>query len=133
MIDDSWLAIYDSNRVCSESRKISYGEPLEAAETLCDILSRSVIGVVGPTSPVSAFHVRNFCDLKDIPLVEIFNDGSSKHVINMHPTPIDMGKAFMFLIEQYNWKGFTILFKDAPWYDDFMIASHRFLLAQIQP
>lgn len=77
-----------------ESKKVSFGEPLEASQALCEILHQKVIGVIGPTSPESAFHVRNICDMKEIPLVEIYNDGSSKDVINLHPTPDDLGRAF---------------------------------------
>lgn len=98
-----------------ETKATQYGDPLEATDALCKMLSQRVVAVIGPSSPDSAFHAQNMCDVKEIPLIETHNDGTLKYVINLHPTPEDMGKAFMFLIEQYNWEGFTILFKDSPW------------------
>jgi Receptor family ligand binding region len=74
-----------------------------------------VIGMIGPSSPESAVHVRSICDGKEIPLIETSIDGSSKHVINLHPTPEDLGKVYLDMINAWNWQGFTILFQDAPW------------------
>lgn len=60
-------------------------------------------------------HVRSICDAKEIPLIETTMDGYSRHVINLHPTPEDLGKVFLDMINAYGWKGFTILYQDAPW------------------
>lgn len=73
------------------------------------------IGIIGPSSPESAVHVRSICDGKEIPLIETSIDGSSKHVINLHPTPEDLGRVYLDMINAWSWEGFTILFQDAPW------------------
>lgn len=73
------------------------------------------LGILGPTSTESALHVRNVCDTKEIPLIETRLDAWSKHVINLHPTPNDLARAFLDLISAFNWQGFTILYEDAPW------------------
>ena len=74
-----------------------------------------MIGIVGPSSPESAVHVRSICDAKEIPLIECSIDGSSKDVINLHPTPDDLGKMYLDMIYEWDWHGFTILYQDAPW------------------
>jgi ionotropic kainate glutamate receptor 2 len=48
-------------------------------------------------------------------LIETRIDGSSKNFINLHPTPIDLGRAYLDLINEWNWQGFTILYEDSPW------------------
>lgn len=73
-----------------------------------------VIGIVGPSSPESAVHVRSICDAKEIPLIET-SIGSSKHVVNLHPTSEDLGRVYLDMIYAWNWDGFTIIYQDAPW------------------
>lgn len=53
--------------------------------------------------------------MKEIPLVETIIDGSSKHVINLHPTPEELGQAYLDMIEHWGWEGFTIVYENAPW------------------
>lgn len=53
--------------------------------------------------------------MKEIPLIETIIDGSSKHVINLHPTPEELGQAYLDLINHCNWQGFTIVYENAPW------------------
>lgn len=36
-------------------------------------------------------------------------------MINLHPTPGDLARAYLDLINAWNWQGFTILYEDAPW------------------
>lgn len=62
-------------------------------------------------------HVRSICDAKEIPLIETSIDGSSKHVINLHPKPEDLGMMYLEMIKAWNWEGFTVLFQDAPWFE----------------
>lgn len=73
-----------------------------------------VIGIVGPSSPESAVHVRSICDAKEIPLIET-SIGSSKHVVNLHPTSEDLGHVYLDMIYAWDWDGFTIIYQDAPW------------------
>lgn len=73
------------------------------------------MGILGPTSTDSALHVRNVCDTKEIPLIETRLDVWSKHVINLHPTPNDLARAYLDIISAFNWQGFTIIYEDAPW------------------
>lgn len=74
-----------------------------------------VIGIIGPSSPESAVHVRSICDAKEIPLIETSIDGSWSHVINLHPTPEGLGKVYLDMINAWHWNGFTVLYEDAPW------------------
>jgi glutamate receptor, ionotropic, invertebrate len=74
------------------------------------------LGIIGPTSTESAIHVRNVCDSKEIPLIETRIDVCpSTHVINLHPIPDDLARAYLDLINAWSWQGFTILYEDAPW------------------
>lgn len=79
------------------------------------IFQNGNVGIIGPTAPESAIHVRSICDAKEIPLIETSIDGSSKHVINLHPTPEELGKVYLDMILVSNWQGFTIIYQDAPW------------------
>lgn len=59
--------------------------------------------------------MRSICDAKEMPLIETRIDSSSRHVINLHPHPDDLGRAYLELIHASGWKGFTILYQSAPW------------------
>lgn len=59
--------------------------------------------------------MQNICDAKEIPLIETRIDGNSKHFINLHPSPEDLGRAYLDLINEWEWKGFTIVYEDSPW------------------
>jgi hypothetical protein len=74
-----------------------------------------VVGIVGPSSPETSVYVRSLCDTKEIPLIETSNDGTSRHTINMHPTPQTLGMVYLDMINDWGWNGFTIMFQDAPW------------------
>lgn len=73
------------------------------------------MGIIGPSSPESILHIRSICDSKEIPLIETSIDGSAKDVINLHPTPEDLGKVYLDMIHAWDWEGFTVLYQDAPW------------------
>lgn len=51
-----------------------------------------------------------------MPLIETRIDSSSRHVINLHPHPDDLGRAFLDIVLAADWKGFTILYQSAPWF-----------------
>lgn len=65
--------------------------------------------------------------MKEIPLIETIIDGSSKHVINLHPTPEELGRAYLALIKHWGWQGFTIVYENAPWLPlvDFILNNYR--------
>ena len=89
---------------------------LEAISSISNqTFQNKVIGIIGPSSPESAIHVRSLCDTKEIPLIETTNDGSSKHTINLHPTPEGLGMVYLDMINAWDWNGFTIIYQDAPW------------------
>lgn len=96
-------------------RRIAYGEPLEALEALCEVLDEQIVGVISPSSPESATHVRNICDLKEVPLIATHWYEASNDIINLHPSPEDMGKAFLDLINYLEWEEFTIMFENVTW------------------
>lgn len=82
---------------------------------MCELFEQKVFGVIGPSAPESAEAVRKICDQKEIPLIETYNDGSTKHQINLFPSPDDLSRACLFLVEQYGWEDFVVLFKDIQW------------------
>lgn len=60
-------------------------------------------------------------------MIETRIDGSSKHFINLHPTPLDLGRAYLDIIDAMNWRGFTILYEDAPWLPmvDYLMSNYK--------
>jgi hypothetical protein len=48
-------------------------------------------------------------------LIETRIDSPTTHVVNLHPTANDLARAYLDLINAWNWQGFTILYEDAPW------------------
>lgn len=106
------------------SRRINFGEPLEAATALCDVISNEVVAVIGPSSLESSLNVRHISDQKQIPLIETCPDGSPNFVINLHPPLEDVVRAFWDVIDFYEWKEFTIVNQDDKW----SIKSFNFLL-----
>lgn len=71
--------------------------------------------MIGPSSPEAAIHVHNYCDMKDIPLIETRFIGSPSSVVNLHPTLKDLGRAFLDIIDFYEWEDFTILYENSTW------------------
>lgn len=90
-------------------------------------LKSGAFGIIGPQSPESAIHVQNICDTKEIPLIETRVDGSTKHFINLHPTPTDLGRAYLDIIDAMNWQGFIILYEDSPWLPmvDYLMSNYK--------
>lgn len=84
-------------------------------KTFLYLVQHGALGILGPTSQESSLHVQSICDAKEIPLVETRIDGQSKHHINLHPSPEDLGRAYLDIINEFNWHGFTILYEDSPW------------------
>lgn len=60
--------------------------------------------------------------------MEISVDGSSKHVINLHPTSEELGRVYLEIIHSAGWNGFTVMYENAPWLDSF----HVFLYKKIK-
>lgn len=48
-------------------------------------------------------------------MIETRLGAPTTHVISLHPTPNDLARAYLDLITEWNWPGFTILYEDAPW------------------
>jgi hypothetical protein len=93
-----------------------FDDAFEASRAACKMMKNRAVGIIGPSSPRSATIVRSVCDAKEILLMETrIVDVQSKHVINLHPTPEELGRAYLDLINAWNWQGFTILYEDAPW------------------
>ncbi|KAL7026698.1 hypothetical protein ACKWTF_005131 [Chironomus riparius] len=97
------------------NREVTSGDEFEASVKVCEMIMNGALGIIGPSSQESSVHIQNICDAKEIPLIETRIDGSSKNFINLHPTPIDLGRAYLDIINEWNWQGFTILYEDSPW------------------
>lgn len=48
-------------------------------------------------------------------MIETRLGAPTTHVISLHPTPNDLARAYLDLISEWNWLGFSILYEDAPW------------------
>lgn len=85
------------------------------------------LGIIGPTSQDSSVHIQNICDSKEIPLIETRIDGSSRHFINLHPTPDDLGRAYLDMVYELKWQGFTIIYEDSPWLElvDYLMTNYK--------
>lgn len=72
-------------------------------------------------------HVRSICDAKEMPMIETRIDSSSRHVINLHPHPDDLGRAYLEIVHAAGWEGFTILYQSAPWLPlvEFLLKNYR--------
>lgn len=98
-------------------RRVEHGNVFEASQNLCRMMKNGISGVIGPSSPLSAKHVQNICDAKEIPLIETRYDMSTEQpVINLYPHPTALGRVFLDLVVKWDWDGFTVLFETASWY-----------------
>ncbi len=48
-------------------------------------------------------------------MIETNVNSPTTQVINLHPTANDLAKAYLDLINEWGWQGFTILYEDTPW------------------
>lgn len=106
-----------SDVLFSVSRRIEYGNPFQASQSLCKMMKNGVSGIVhGPVSPEAAVHVQSICDSKEMPLLETrFDPYTEQPIINLHPHPEVLAKMFLDLVDAWEWDSFTIIYESAPW------------------
>lgn len=98
-------------------RRVEYGNVFEASQNLCRMMKNGISGVIGPSSPMSAKHVQNICDAKEMPLIETRYDMSTEQpVINLYPHPEALGRVFLDLVVMWDWDSFSVLYETASWY-----------------
>ncbi len=83
---------------------------------VCSLLRLGVIAIFGPLSvgPVST-HTQSICDALEIPHVETRWDFQLQRddlSINLYPRPSFIAKAYVDLVEAWNWKKFAIAYED---------------------
>lgn len=78
-------------------------------------MTSSVVGIVGPSTEENANGVQSICDAKEIPYVETRWDDQQRRgsaLVNIHPYPAVMSRAYVEVVKAWNWKTFTILYED---------------------
>ncbi|XP_041090795.1 uncharacterized protein LOC121303959 [Polyodon spathula] len=81
----------------------------ETGETMCQILSKGVVGVLGPSaSPASNSIISNICGEKEVPYLKVAPDDILKvqfqrfTTLNMRPTNTDISMAVTGLLKFFN-------------------------------
>lgn len=73
------------------------------------------MGVFGPADPKITPYVQSLCDKKEIPHVEFHWDNKQDHancMINVHPHPSSLSKAYVDLVKVLEWFQFTVIYED---------------------
>lgn len=97
------------------TREVEENNPLLAATTACELMTESMVGIFGPSTEENANGVQSICDTKEIPYIETRWDDQQRRgsaLVNIHPYPPIMSKAYVDIVKAWNWKGFTILYED---------------------
>ncbi|XP_055684020.1 glutamate receptor ionotropic, kainate 2-like [Lutzomyia longipalpis] len=96
------IRVYDSNEFM-------------VSKKLCRTLRMGIAGIIGPQSPHSSVHVHSICDAKEMPHIQARWDpiGSTPYAVNIHPDPQTFARAFVDLVQAWEWKEFTILYENA--------------------
>lgn len=82
---------------------------------MCDQFSEGIIGVFGPADPQISLYVQSLCDKKEIPHIEFHWDNKQDHancMINVHPYPNSLSKAYIDLVKMLGWLQFTVIYED---------------------
>ncbi|XP_063292370.1 glutamate receptor ionotropic, kainate 4 [Pelobates fuscus] len=81
----------------------------ETAETMCQILPKGVLGVLGPSfSPSSSSIISNICGEKEVPHIKVSPEESSRFqfqrftTLNLHPSNTDISVAVAALLHFFN-------------------------------
>jgi len=103
--------------------EIEYIQPRDsfgAEMKTCYLLEKGVVAIFGPLSKSSSEHIRSITDSMEIPYIETRWNYRSQNVIgsaggyavNLHPDITSLGRAYLDLLEAYQWKTITILYQD---------------------
>ncbi|MEE6508970.1 hypothetical protein FKM82_023554 [Ascaphus truei] len=81
----------------------------ETAETMCQILPKGVLGVLGPSySPSSSSIISNICGEKEVPHIKVAPEEFLKYqfqrftTLNLHPSNTDISVAVASLLHFFN-------------------------------
>lgn len=83
--------------------------------TVCSLLRNGVLGIFGPLSSPTSMHVQSICDALEIPHLETrwdFQKERNDLSINLYPRPHILSRAFIELINAWDWKTFSILYEE---------------------
>ena len=98
-------------------QKIPPDNSFIAEKATCQVLSKGVVGVLGPQSKRNSDHIKSICDNSEIPYIETrpaLTERSYRQnmAINLHPDPDKLGDIVVLLIKRYGWTNVGILYED---------------------
>lgn len=96
-------------------KRVDSENPLLAAITACELMEERIVGIFGPSTEENANGVQSICDEKEIPYIETRWDDQQRRgsaLVNIHPYPAVMSKAYVDVVKAWEWKSFTILYED---------------------
>lgn len=105
-----------SRNLTGSSVLISRLNVLDVTNNVCSLFFEGIVGVFGPADPVLSPHVQSLCDKKEIPHIEFHWDNKQDHancMINVHPHPSSLSKAYVDLVKALDWLQFTVIYEDA--------------------
>lgn len=108
------LRIFDNYHVQEHIHRIQPKNPFEAIRKTCDLLAFGVVGIVGPTTKENADAVRSVSDGKEILLLDVYPEFRDTYGtnLNLHPHPSNLLEAYMFVVDAWSWRSFTIFYED---------------------
>lgn len=100
-------------RLVPESDLIENYNAYNTYLTACSLLEKGVIAIFGPSSVHSSPTIQTILDRKEIPHIETNWDRKLlRHncLLNLHPHPSILTKAYVEIVENWNWKSLTIIY-----------------------
>eukprot|EP00094_Tigriopus_californicus_P003973 TCALIF_03827-PA protein Name:"Similar to GRIK2 Glutamate receptor ionotropic, kainate 2 (Macaca fascicularis)" AED:0.16 eAED:0.16 QI:0/0.7/0.45/1/0.8/0.81/11/0/556 len=107
--------ILSKSLLSAQLEKIPPQDSFHATKRVCHLLRSGVAALFGPQSGTTSSHVQSICDAMEIPHIETRWDYRLKrddYSVNLYPHPQSISKAYVELIERFNWKSYTILYED---------------------
>ncbi|XP_072932713.1 glutamate receptor ionotropic, kainate 3-like [Epargyreus clarus] len=89
------------------------GEILEIGEHVCALAHEGVVGIIDGIGGRASEHIQALCDMLELPHVAIqHTDLYTRNwsLINLYPSPVNYNMMLENLINQKEWKNFTILY-----------------------
>lgn len=93
---------------------VEIDNPLEAAQTTCNLLAKGVVGIFGAVSSENSNGVQSVCDTKEIPHIETrfkVDQIRGGCQINLFPYAPVLSRVFVDIVQAWNWASFTILYE----------------------
>ncbi|CAG7824228.1 unnamed protein product [Allacma fusca] len=99
----------------AQSERVLPHNSFQASAKVCSMMKEGIAAVFGPQTHESASHVQSICDAYEMPHIETkwdFRIRKENYLINLHPHPSTLSRAYNDLVEAFSWDRYVIIYED---------------------